>query len=74
MKTITIQSNYEHLFVAYERIAVTSNGVMRYGCPSLDKERLERWTCGDNERAPYYDENLQCIVYNVNVREITITC
>lgn len=74
MKTITIQSKFKNLFVAYECIAVTNKGVMRLGCPSLDKDRLERWTSEDNERAPYYDEIHECVVYHLEVRDISITC
>lgn len=72
MKTITIQSEFASLFSAYETMAVTSKGVKRIRCISLDKDSANRWAEEDNKHVPYYDESHECTVYHVRVNEITI--
>lgn len=73
MKTIQIQSQYDSLFVAYQVWAYTKNGEIPYGCPSLNRERIEKKCNEYNEKAPYYCDIIDTFIFETYVRELTIT-
>lgn len=74
MKTFTLdyESNYEGIITGYDTEAITSKGIISIRGISLNKERTERWAKEDNERAPFYSETWECVVYHVRVIEVHI--
>lgn len=73
MKTITIQSKYESLFVAYQVWVYSRRGEIPYGCPSMKREYIDKQRDDMNERAPFYCDIYNTTIYEAYTRELIIT-